>query len=1254
MQMHNRWLKITILILLGAVFVVRTLDGARVGANANRPPSRQTGAPGENNCTSCHDTAAVNSGGGTVTLTGLPASYAPSQAIPLTVQVAQTGLSRFGFQVTAIDSTGKQAGTIVATDTARTVLSTGTVGANLRQYIGQTSAGTNAGSWSFTWNAPATPVGTVTFYVAGLTANNDGDTPGDFTYTISRSITPAAQCTYAITPTSANVAATGGTGTVAVTAGTGCAWTATSNAAFITITSGASGTGNGMVGYTVAANTLGTARTGTLTIAGQTFTVNQAAAACTYAITPTSASIAATGGSGTVAITAGMGCAWTAASNTAWITITSATSGSGNGSITYMVAASTGPARTSTLTIAGLTFTVNQAAAACTYAITPTSANVAATGGTGMVAVTAGTGCMWTATSNAGFITITSGASGTGNGTVAYTVATNTGAARTGTLTVAGLTFTVNQAAGTQCTYAVIPTSTNVGATGGTGSVSVTTAAGCTYTATSNAAFITITSGASGTGNGTVTYTVAANTGAARTGTITIAGQTFTVNQAVGTQCAYTLTPVSANVAATGGSGSVAITTAAGCAYTATSNAAFITITSGASGSGPGTVNYTVAANTGAARTGTLTIAGQTFTVNQAASQMQMGCYDDDYEFKGTIQSLPSTSGFIGDWMVSGRTVRVGMYTKIEAKNAQVAVGAVVEIEGCVQTDGTLIAKEIEVKSGPGANYTFTGNVELLPDTMGRIGDWKVSGVIVHVATATMIKQGKTMVALGVRVEVEGMRRADGSVDANKIEAKSDMGPGQVEFQGTVESLPSTSGRIGPWSIGGRMVNVTASTRFKPDAASIAIGFTVIVRGTMKADGSIDATEIELKSRGGGHGSYVEFNGTVEMLPGTTGQIGVWTVSGRKVNVVANTKIDWEEGPVVIGSKVRIRGSLQADGSINAVKIKVKDHSGLFEFKGVIESLPAAANLIGDWRVGGRTIRVVASTVIERKYGMVVVGAFVEVHGLQQSDGSIAATEIEVKGPAGGAYMNFTPATTVSAASYAETIAPEAIVSAFGANLSSSTGVATSLPLPTLLGDASVMVDGRKARMFWASPNQINFQVPSDAPAGSANVVVMRQGQPVSQGTIQIASVALGLFTANASGMGAPAGVVLRVKANGQQSYEPIARYDAGSKQFVPVTILRNAGEQLYLILFGTGLKQAANTDGNPANGVAENVLATIGGVNAQVVFAGVAAGFAGLEQINIRIPDNAPANPSSPVVVRARDLLNNWKLANGVTITLQ
>ena len=164
---------------------------------------------------------------------------------------------------------------------------------------------------------------------------------------------------------------------------------------------------------------------------------------------------------------------------------------------------------------------------------------------------------------------------------------------------------------------------------------------------------------------------------------------------------------------------------------------------------------------------------------------------------------------------------------------------------------------------------------------------------------------------------------------------------------------------------------------------------------------SDDATEIEVKANGVGGRSQVEFIGIVESLPGTQGQLVVWTVSGRKVSVTADTRINWEEGPVAVGSKVGIRGSLQSDGSINAVKIKVKDHSGQFEFKGAIESLPAAANLIGDWSVSGLTIHVFASTQIERKYGMVMVGSFVEVHGLRQSDGSINATEVEVKGLAG-------------------------------------------------------------------------------------------------------------------------------------------------------------------------------------------------------------------------------------------------------------
>jgi hypothetical protein len=114
---------------------------------------------------------------------------------------------------------------------------------------------------------------------------------------------------------------------------------------------------------------------------------------------------------------------------------------------------------------------------------------------------------------------------------VNFTIGSTTGPARTGTLTVAGQTFTVNQASG--CSFSLSSTLLdNVPSTGGSGSVNVTASnAACTWTATTTDNFLNITSGASGTGNGTVTFTVGNNGGGARTGHLTIAGITFTVNQ---------------------------------------------------------------------------------------------------------------------------------------------------------------------------------------------------------------------------------------------------------------------------------------------------------------------------------------------------------------------------------------------------------------------------------------------------------------------------------------------------------------------------------------------------------------------------------------------------------------------------------------------------------------------------------------------------------------------------------------------------
>src|SRR5215510_13376812 len=302
-------------------------------------------------------------------------------------------------------------------------------------------------------------------------------------------------------------------------------------------------------------------------------------------------------------------------------------------------------------------------------------------------------------------------------------------------------------------------------------------------------------------------------------------------------------------------------------------------------------------------------------------------CGDSDFVFNGTIQALPGASGFIGEWNVSGRKVRVFPFTLIIREGAvQVTVGASVRVEGFLQTNGSVIAKKIQVKQASGgSNVKLAGKVEELPATTGRVGNWKVAGTTVRVSATTMIKQEKAPVSAGSGVKVDGARRADGSIDAHKIEAELDVDDGgDFQLMGAIECLPNAPGRIGEWSVGGRKVNVTSATKISPNANAVAVGYIADVQGLRRQDDSIDAREIEVRPNSGG-GSTVEFEGDVETLPGTAGQIGVWTVSGRRVNVTATTRIELEGGPVAVGANAEIRGAQQPDGSINAMKIQVEN-----------------------------------------------------------------------------------------------------------------------------------------------------------------------------------------------------------------------------------------------------------------------------------------------------------------------------------------
>jgi hypothetical protein len=230
-------------------------------------------------------------------------------------------------------------------------------------------------------------------------------------------------------------------------------------------------------------------------------------------------------------------------------------------------------------------------------------------GGPGVVSVTAGQGCQWGVDNKLAWVSVAGG--GNGNGSVSFTVAANTGGARSGSFTVAGHAVTITQDG---CSYTLGSNEQTFPNTGGNGSVSVTTGAACSWTATSNAGWLSITAGGSGTGNGTVSFSVSLNPGATRSGTLSVAGQTVTITQP---GCGYSLSSNGQTHPNIGGNFSVNVTAGAGCPWTATSNVGWLSISSGGSGTGNGTVNYTVAHTNEGDRTGTLSIAGQTFTVTQ-------------------------------------------------------------------------------------------------------------------------------------------------------------------------------------------------------------------------------------------------------------------------------------------------------------------------------------------------------------------------------------------------------------------------------------------------------------------------------------------------------------------------------------------------------------------------------------------------------------------------------------------------------------
>ena len=188
-------------------------------------------------------------------------------------------------------------------------------------------------------------------------------------------------------------------------------------------------------------------------------------------------------------------------------------------------------------------------------------------------------------------------------------------------------------------------------------------------------------------------------------------------------------------------------------------------------------------------------------------------------------------------------------------------------------------------------------------------------------------------------------------------------------------------------------------------------------------------------------------------------------------------------------------------------------------------------------------------------------------------------------------------------------IAPGSIVSIYGANLAQATDTAKAFPLPATLAGASVRVNSVAAPLFYASPGQINAQVPFGVAAGTAAVEVRSGDALVGTANVTVRPAAPGLFTNDDQA------AVLNQDGSVNSAGRPAG---AGSVVAAYLTGLGPVDNPV-----PTGSPAAAN----PLSRVTSPVIASIAGQSATVLFAGLAPGFAGLYQVNILVPQMAPGD---------------------------
>jgi uncharacterized protein (TIGR03437 family) len=824
--------------------------------------------------------------------------------------------------------------------------------------------------------------------------------------------------------------------------------------------------------------------------------------------------------------------------------------------------------------------------------------------------------------------------------------------------------FQLDVTQGAPCTYSIAPTSSLVAATGGAGKVNVTTSASCGWAATSNVGYITIVSGSSGTGNGTVDYSVGADTTGARVGTLTIAGKTFTVNQGSGTPGSLAITTpanlpggtvnqsYSATLSANGGNPPYTWSITAGALPAGLTLNSTTGLISGAP-TGTGTTSFTASVQDNSSAT-----ASMVFSVTVSSSSSTFVITNTSFP-DGTVGMVyaPQTITFSG---ASNSIFGAHPTFQVSAGSLPNGLGLTVNPDESVSITGTPTSVGV-------FNFTLTGT-----DTVGDTAAANFTITITGPTVQETMTASPGMLAFTVQLgsptgpqpQALSITGSSGLLAYTSLAATT-TGGSWLTLQNSGGNTPGTINvavtnysnlQAGPYS-----GTVTISSPASNSPVTVPVTLTVLAAPALSASplqinltqgqttGSNPNTQSIQVTAGTGQTSGASIGVSVTA---TTNKGGNWlTVTPTAATTPATLTVTIDSGGLAIGTYPGMITITPTAGSVQLVPVTLNvinpqtlsaaPTSVAFTYPqgaptptaqtvtvssgtGPVLSLSTAVTTSnnGNWLsvtpTGGSTplalsIAVNPAGLTPNKYtGTITVSA---------SDDSVTPLPIPVTLTVTTGGPNII--SVVNGASFAAgPVAPGEFVTIYGSGLGPAAGAGTTSTgtIGSTLSDTQVYFDDAIAPILFTSAGQVNVIVPYQlATKSSTNLTVWYKGTASAGDDLRVVDSVPGIFVLNAAGQGAIVNQdgTVNSSTNGAAIGSVVSIYATGQGETNP-----------------PGVDGVIATTASPQPPPLP-VTVLIGGLPATVSYAGNAPGAPeGFMQINATVPSGIPAGTSVPIVV--------------------